>query len=159
MPSVIVTYNQVINLMRSFVSAHPQLNDFGNGPTSEIGKSRQMDFPYMFSTHEQDSIFRIVNKNITPELNFTVMFLDKVNDQNLTLNRVGDDSTNTQEILSDTYQYAQDFLNEVLTNWSKYGIAFSQDDVTAFPVYDETTDRVSGWAVRIALRLKYYNCD
>jgi len=158
MPSTIVTYNQIVNLMRDFVSAHPQLNFFGNGPTSEIATSRDMDFPYMWATHEQDSIFRIVNKNITPELNFTLMFLDKVNDQNLTLNRVGDDSNNTQEVLSDCFQYAQDFINEVVTNWSAYGIAFSQDDITAFPVYDETTDKVSGWAIRIALRLKYYNC-
>ncbi len=158
MPSTIVTYNEIINLMRSFVSAHPQLNFFGNGPTSEIATSREMDFPYMWATHEQDSVFKIANKNITPELNFTIMFLDKVNDQANPANRVGDDSDNTQEVLSDTFQYAQDFINEVLTNWSAYGISFSQDDITAFPVYEETTDIVSGWAVRIALRLKYYNC-
>jgi hypothetical protein len=158
MPSTIVTYNQIINLMRSFVSAHPQLRFFGNGPTSEIGTSKQMDFPYMFTTHEQDSQFIIANKNITPELNFTIMFLDKVNDQGNPDNRVGDDSDNTQEILSDTFQYAQDFINEVVTNWSQYGITFTADNITAFPVYDETTDITSGWAIRIALRLKYYNC-
>jgi len=158
MANRIVTYNEIIDKMRDFVAAHPNLRFFGSGPTSEIATSEEMDFPYMWATHEQDSNFIISNKNITPELNFTIMFLDKINDQENVENAVGDDSDNTQDVLSDAFQHIQDFLNEVLVNWGLTGISFSEDLITAFPVYDETTDKVSGWAVRIALRMKYYNC-
>lgn len=158
MANRIVTYNEIIELMKSFVENHPTLNDFGNGPTSEIATSRKMGFPYMWSTHENDSQFTVNNRSIVPNLSFTLMFLDKVNIQKNVDNAVGDDSNNTQEVLSDCFQYAQDFLAHAVASWGTKGIKFNDDFISAFPIYDETTDNVSGWGLRISLKLTYYNC-
>ena len=144
--------------MSDFSAAHPQLNDFGFGQTSEIGTSRQMEFAYMWTTFENDSLFVVSqNKSIQPELNFTILFVDKINDSKNVLNAVGEDSNNGQEVLSDMFLVAQDFVTEVLATWSQYGVSII-GDVSAFPLQDETDDKANGWGIRMALRLKYVNC-
>lgn len=154
----IITLNQLIKLMKTFAADHPQLNDFGFGQTSDIGTSAQMDFAYMWVTFENDSTFVISpNKSIIPELNFTILFVDKLNDMKNVSNINGEDSNNGQEILSDMLQVAQDFVTEVLASWSAYGVSFV-GDVSAFPVQDATDDKSNGWGIRFALRTKYINC-
>ena len=44
----IITINQLIKLFNDFSDSHLQLKDFGYGPTSEIGTTRQMNFPYLW---------------------------------------------------------------------------------------------------------------
>jgi len=83
--------------------------------------------------------------------------VDKLNDNENLDNVNGEDSNNGQEIMSDCLQYVQDFITYVLSEWGKYGVAIV-DSPTITPVWDETTDKVNGWALDIALRLKHYNC-
>ena len=158
MANTIVTLNEVIKLMSNFVEGHPQLNDFGYGMTSEIGTSKQMTFPYLWATHDTDSNMGIsTNKTITPELSFTLLFVDQLNQQGNYEDINGENSDNGQEILSDCFQYAQDFLATSVGYWSQYGISLNED-ASAFPIQDETDDKVNGWGLRITLNLKYYNC-
>jgi len=155
----IITLNQILKLMSNFSSAHPQLNDFGFGQTSEIGTSIQMDFAYMWATFENDSTFVISpNKSIVPELNFTILFVDKINDQTNVYDTNGENSNNGQEILSDMFLVAQDFVTEVVATWAQYGVSIV-GDVSAFPLQDETDDKANGWGIRMTLRLKYVTCD
>jgi len=157
--SFIITLNQIVKLMKDFSTDHPQLNDFGFGQTSEIGTSRQMDMAYMWATFETDSLFSISpNKSIIPELNFTIIFADKVNNQVNFSNSVGEDSNNGLEVLSDMYQVAQDFIMTAVINWGQYGISIPSD-VSVFPVQDETDDAVNGFGIRVTFRLKYLNCE
>jgi hypothetical protein len=154
----IITLNQILKLMKDFSSAHPQLNDFGFGQTSDIGTSRNMNMAYMWVTFEQDSNFVIsANKSIIPEMNFTILFVDKLNDMKNVSNINGEDSNNGQEILSDMFQVAQDFVLEVVSNWATYGLSIPVD-VSAFPVQDESDDKTNGWGIRLTLRTKYVNC-
>jgi hypothetical protein len=155
----IITLNQLLKLMKDFSIAHPQLNDFGFGMTSDIGTTRQMDFGYMWVTFENDSIFEISpNKSIIPQMNFTILFVDKINDQKNDNDAVGEDSNNGQEVLSDMFLVAQDFVTEIVASWSQYGVLI-EGDVSAFPLQDETDDKANGWGIRMALKLKYVNCD
>lgn len=154
----IVTLNELLTLMKNFVTAHPQMRDFGYGPTSDIGTSRQMQFPYLWATHQSDSYIRIDNKTAIPELKIVLLFMDQVNDQNLTDGAAGEDSDNGQEIMSDTLQYLQDCVTEIEINWGQYGLKIAED-VRIFPAFDETTDKVNGWAAEVTFRMSYINCE
>jgi hypothetical protein len=154
----IVTLNEILQLMQNFVDAHPQLKDFGYGPTSEIGTSRGMKFPYLWATHQSDSYIRIGNKTAIPELKVVLLFMDQVNDQANVNDAVGENSDNGQEIMSDTLQYLQDCITEIQINWGQYGVLIIED-VRTFPAFDETTDKVNGWAAEVTFKMTYINCE
>ena len=154
----IVTLNEVLNLCENFVSSHPMISDFGYGPTSEIGTSRQMKFPYIWATHQTDSYIRVANKTAIPELNLMFLFMDQINNQNNTDDNVGEGSDNGTDIMSDMFQLLQDFVIEIETNWGQYGIMITED-VRALATFDETTDKVNGWAGEFSLKLSYTNCE
>ena len=155
----IITLNQLISWFQSFQERHYFLKDFGFGEPYDIGTSRQMDFPYMWMTLNDDSVIPVASNNKTaiPEISFSVLFMDKINDQENYLDTNGFPSNNSQEILSDCVQYLQDLITEIQSYWHQYGVLFSQD-VSFFPVIDETQDKATGINARIVLRLKQVNC-
>jgi hypothetical protein len=155
----IITLNQLISWFQSFQQRHYFLKDFGFGEPYDIGTSRQMNFPYMWVTMNEDSVIPVASNNKTaiPELSFSILFMDKINDQENYLDQNGFQSNNSQEILSDCIQYVQDLVTEIQSYWSQYGVLFSQD-VSFFPVVDETQDKSTGINARIVLRLKQVNC-
>jgi hypothetical protein len=153
----IISLNQMVDLFSGFADRHYFLNDFGFGPTSEIGTSRQMDFPYMWVSLNENSLINPQNRTAIPELSFSVLFMDKTNIQSNYLNINGDNSNNVQEILSDMLQVLQDFITEVQVDWGNYGIIF-QDTISCFPATDETQDKVNGWVGQFSFKLKHSNC-
>lgn len=156
--ATILTYNQVIKLFNNFVNGHKFLNDFGNGQTSEIGTSRQMNFPYLWVTHRVPSTFNVTNRTLIPELNLTFILVDQINIQDNFENVNGDNSTNVQEVLSDTYQYAQDLVTYIITTMGQYGVKIADESVSLEPVYDETPDKAYGWVIDINLQITHHNC-
>lgn len=153
----IVTLNEIIQLFEDFVSAHGQLTDFGYGPASDIGTSKQMTFPYMWVSHQSDSYIRVSNKTAIPELKLLLFFMDQNNDQVNFEDTNGENSTNGQEIMSDTLQMLQDCISYISANWGVSGIMISED-VRIFPGFDETQDSVNGWVGEITLKLSHINC-
>lgn len=154
----IVTINEVLNLMESFVDDHKMLRDFGYGPTSEISTSRQMEFPYLWVTHQSDSYINIENKTAIPALKFALIFADKINNSENVENAVGEGSDNGRDILSDCFQYLQDMITKIEKDYGKYGIKISES-VRNYPVFDDTPDKVNGWVGELTLKLTYVNCD
>lgn len=155
--SKIITINELVKLMNNFATNHDMINDFGFGNTWEIGTSRQMLFPWMWATVQPSSVVLNGNKSQLPQVSFSIIFADKLND-NPNVNDVnGEDSNNGQEILSDCFQYAQDFIQYILSEWGQYGVNII-DSPTITPVWDETTDKVNGWALDINFGLKHFNC-
>ena len=157
MSTNIISLNQLVDLFKSFADRHYFINDFGYGPTSDIGTSRQMDFPYMWLTLDQPSTIRVQNKTTIPDLYFSVLFMDKINIQKNYLDINGVDSDNSQEVLSDMLQLLQDLIVEIETKWGNYGIKI-EGDVSCYPAVDETTDKVNGWVGQFLLKIKYANC-
>lgn len=154
----IITYNQLMKMFSDFSDAHYQINDFGVGPTSEIGTSRQMAFPYMWVTHRTPSEINVTNKTQIPQLKMSVLFVDQIADTENIPNDNGSNSNNEQEVLSDTFQYLQDFVGYVSSSLGAYGVQLTEDSVTAEPIYDETQDKVSGWLGDITVNLRHSNC-
>ena len=155
----VITLNQLIKWFQLFQQNNYFLNDFGFGEPYDIGTSRQMNFPYMWVTMNDDSVIGQSghNKTAIPELSFSIMFMDKINIQENYLDTNGFPSDNSQEILSDMIQVLQDLLTDVAQNWQTYGVFISQD-VTFYPAVDETTDKSTGVVARIVLKLKQVNC-
>jgi len=139
----IITINELIGYFRDFVDAHGQLIDVGYGPTSEIGVSRNMNFPYLWISHQSDSYINVQNKTAIPELKFLLLFMDQVNIQQNVDNVNGEESDNGLEVISDTFQMLQDCISYIETNWGQYGIKISES-VRVFPAFDETQDNVHG---------------
>ena len=155
----IVTLNQLINWFQLFQQNHYFLKDFGFGEPYDIGTSRQMDFPYMWVTMNEDSSIATGSnvKSAIPDLSFSIMFMDKINNQPNYLNTNGFASDNSQEILSDCVQYLQDIITHIQQNWGQYGVLISQD-VSFYPAVDETTDKATGVVARVVLRTRQVNC-
>jgi len=153
----IISLNQIINLFQSFSERNYFIKDFGYGPTSDIGTSRQMDFPYMWLSLDQNSTIVIENKTAIPQYGITILFMDKINIQKNYLDINGVNSDNSQEVLSDMLQLLQDLITEIETQWGNYGLRID-GNVNCFPGVDETTDKVNGWVAQFTLRVKHSNC-
>lgn len=157
--SNIISYNQLIKFFKEFADTHPQINDFGAGPTSEIGTSRQMRFPYMWVTHRGPSNIEVSpNKVQTPQMSLAFIFVDQLNNQTNYLEINGQNSNNEQEVLSDQFQIVQDFVNYILIELNTYGVFIREQGASIEPVYDETPDIASGWVLDLTLTLKHSNC-
>lgn len=157
--TTIITINQLMAMFKTFATDHPQLNDFGYGPTSEIGTSRQMEFPYLWITHRTPSRINVTNRTQIPELLLTFLVVDQINNQTNYLDENGLDSDNGQEIISDMFQVAQDLVTYISTNLNQYGVLLTEDSIDVEPVFDETDDKAYGWLVEPTLKLMHVNCD
>jgi len=145
-------------MFKNFTTRHLQLKDFGIGPTSEIGTSRQMKFPYLWITHRTPSSILIQNKTQIPEMVLTFIIVDQLNIQPNYADTNGSNSKNEQEVLSDCLLIAQDLINFISTELGQYGVMLIDNTITIEPVYDETPDAASGWVLDVSLKLKHSNC-
>jgi len=157
--SNIVTINELIKEFKDFSDNHLQLKDFGYGPTSDIGRSRKMDFPYLWVTHRTPSSIVIQNKTQIPEMVLTFIIVDQINYQTNYLEVNGLDSDNQQEIISDTFQIAQDLVNYISQNLGARGIKLMDNTASVEPVFDDTDDRATGWVIDLTLKLLHFNCN
>ena len=155
---MIISINQLIQMFEDFATAHLQLNGFGYGPTSEIGTSKKMDFPYLWITHRTPSNIVVSNKTQIPEVRLTFIIVDQLNNQVNLADANGSNSTNEQEVLSDCFQIAQDLVNYISTQMGQFGVMLMDEAISIEPVYDETPDAASGWVMDLALKLKHSNC-
>ena len=155
----IVSLNQLIDWFQDFQENHYFLKDFGFGEPYDIGTSRQMDFPYMWVTMNEDSNISTASnvKSAIPEISFSIMFMDKINNQPNYLDTNGFASDNSQEILSDCVQYLQDLIVHIQQSWQQYGVLISQD-VSFYPAIDETQDKATGVVARFVLKIRQVNC-
>lgn len=157
---MILSRNQLLKIFSDFAEAHEFINDFGYGDTSEIGTSRQMKFPYMWVSDNATNLRTVhQTKNQTAEHGFVIAFLDQENIQENFDNNIGFDSNNRQEVMSDTFQFCQDFVTFIQTQGHEWGVSLIDDSVTAQRTYDDTTDKVYGWFIEPQLRTRHFNCD
>ncbi len=153
---MIITINQIMDAFRQYSDEHAFIKDFGVGPTSEIGTTKGMKFPYHWISL-QPSTINVVNKTTIPELTLFIFALDQVNNQSVR-DESGSYSNNEGEIMSDTFQYIQDIVTFISLDLNKVGIKI-EGNPSITPVHRETKDDVSGWFMSITLRLMHVNCE
>lgn len=155
----IITINQIIQMFTDFTNDHIQLQSIGYGPTFNIGKTISVEYPLLWVTHKNTSSFITNNRTLIPNLSLTFIIMDAINDQNEYKDVNGINSTNEQEVISDTFQMAQDLVTFIQLELPKYGIKLvDETQVILEPVYEQTEDKVSGWMVDLDLQLTHTNC-
>jgi hypothetical protein len=153
----IISLNRIISWFKQYQVDNKFLNDFGFGEPYDIGTSRHMKFPYMWVTMNDDSRIIVSNKTGIPVFSFSLLFMDKINDQENFNKENGFESNNESEILSDMIQHLQDLITDIQTYWNQYGVLLD-NEVVFFPVVDETTDKSTGINARIILKVRHVNC-
>lgn len=153
-----MTINKIVDIFKDWsIAKAPFVNDFGFGPIWDFGTSRQMKYPCMWVDLETSSNINISNRSMVPEFNLIVMFLDKENIQDNVEDINGMRSNNVGHIMSDTFQLGQDFINDLIISYNGSGFSLI-NQVTANKIYDETTDKVYGWAFSFTMRTSVINC-
>lgn len=152
-----ITINQLIAAFKEFADEHLFLQDFGYGETYDIGTTRQMKFPYLWIAHTPQSSIQFLNKTTIPTLNFFAFMLDQKNDQ-FAEDVNGLASDNSSELMSDTFQYVQDFVTFISLELNQFGVQL-QENISIVPVYDETQDKSFGWYCEVQLKCRFVNCD
>lgn len=156
--STIKSYNNIIDLFRDWaMNDEDFLKDFGYGPFSDFGTSRQMKYPAMWMDHQPVQTIQVINRVQTPLHGFTIVFVDQINQQDNVNEDNGYLSDNRQHIMSDMFQVAQDFI-QFLISRSPANDMIIDGDVSLEPVEDETPDKVCGWKLDIILKTKHFNC-
>lgn len=156
---MIITINQILDEFNNFVNNHKQLKDFGYGPTYNIGKTKDMQYPYLWTTHQFSSNIEVnENKTIIPNLSFSIIVMDQINDiKNKDIN--GQDSHNGQEIMSDNFQILQDFIIYVMTSSFFIKNRIKIEDINIDPLFDADQDLTNGWLMNFNLRMPFINCN
>jgi len=154
---MIISNNNFIQIFKEWAESKAGLiNDFGYGPLSDWGNTRQLKYPCMWVT-DRPGVVTIGNRNMTPTHNFSILFVDQINIQDNTQNENANDSDNRIHIMSDTKQLAYDFLNDSIIAFNAFKIIVEPTS-ECIPVEDETTDKVNGWMLDVSFRTPYLNC-
>lgn len=150
--SQIFTLNMIIDLFRDIADRHLMVNDFGNGPSYNIGASRPMKFPYLWVENQTATTISSVNGMKEKQYTFILYLMDKINK--------GDD--NFDEIISDT-----DFiLDGIIQEFSQSPFYVQNrislvNNIVMQPVVEATDDNVNGWQATLTFKVPIFKtyCD
>jgi hypothetical protein len=128
------------------------INDFGNGPTYNIGAADELKFPYLWVENGDINTVFSANGMREKRLTFNLYLMDKINK--------GDD--NFDEIISDTEFILSGIIQEFsqLPFYVQNKLSLFQD-INLTPVVEATDDNVNGWQATISLKIPipYTYCE
>lgn len=147
-----ITVNQIIDVFRDIANRHLMINDFGNGPTYNIGAADELKFPYLWVENGDINTVFSVNGMKEKRLTFNLFLMDKINK--------GDD--NFDEVVSDT----EFILSGIIQEFSQLPFYVQNKlslftDINLTPVVEATDDNVNGWQATISLKIPipYTYCE
>lgn len=147
-----LTINQLVSIFRDLALRHDMINDFGFGPSYNIGASRPMRFPYLWVEQGQAQVLKSLNGYKENIYAFQIYCMDKINK--------GDD--NYDEIISDT----KFILDSIISDMSqhKYYIDLNlslYQDIVMEVVVEATDDNVNGWIANVSIKnpVRYTPCN
>ena len=147
-----LSVNSIISIFRDLSIRSEMVNDFGYGPTYNIGASQPMKFPYIWVEQGQAQVLKSLNGYKENIYTFQVYCMDKINK--------GDD--NYDEIISDT----KFILDSIISDMSQhqYYVDFNlslYQDIVMDVVTEATDDNVNGWVATISLKnpVRYTPCN
>ena len=136
------SYQQILVDWKQFADAHKQVRSFGFGEdqnlTMDIVTKKSPLYPRLYFIPDKTR-FNPSHLHIT----WTVIVCDKIED----------DLSNQQDVLSDTLEIAKDFYSKAYL--SDYDVEW---DAFLNPWLEETDDRLAGWSFNISVQQKFdYN--
>lgn len=153
MSNITYSINKQVELFRDISLRHRMINDFGYGPTYNIGASRQMKFPYIWVEQGDSRTEKSDNGMRSIEYSYTIFCMDKID--------MGD-KLNYDEIISDTHYILDTIIQEIMMDpfYTRNGISLV-NDIIMTPVLEATDDNVNGWSCDLSLRIpiRYTTCN
>jgi hypothetical protein len=151
-----ITINQLVNNIRCIADRHLQINDFGFGPTHEIGESRDMNYPYLWVSLQPNSTI-LTNEQFklsAVEYEFSFIVADRIS--NVISNELGQENDNGLEVISDTQLILFDILSEINNHpfYSNNRIQI-KEDVNFSPSFDERDDLVNAWVADVTITMPF----
>lgn len=145
MKTSILTYNQIINVLKTFAEDHYQINYFGNGDFWEIIENEDFDYtnyPVMFVIDQPVSHG---TRDLT--YNFQIALLDIQHDK--------DGEGYENEIKSDMLQVYLDLLAymEICPQLKGDNISVTVTSGSSTSVTEETGDNLTGWLNDISIQI------
>ena len=139
--------NEIILILNDISNRHNMVNDFGYGPSYNIGASRQMKFPYIWVEQGQSQTLKSVNGYKENIYTFTLFCMDKIN--------MGED--NYSELMSDTHYILDGVISEISQHkfYIESGISLI-DNIIMDPVMEATDDNVNGWQCDLTFKVPVF---
>lgn len=147
-----LSINKIISIFRDLSLRQEMVNDFGFGPTFNIGASRQMKFPYIWVEQGSTTTVRSEYGYREIYISLTVYCMDKINN--------GED--NYDNLISDTHYILDTMISEIDQHKFYRDMNISLvDNITMEPVLEGTDDNVNGWMADMAFKIpiRYTPCN
>ena len=129
-----ITYNNIIDKFRALADDHKQISTYLNGEIPTDISPANIVYPLLYTKVNRSNI----SENQV-SIAFDLFFLDRLNDSKL----------NVDEVLSDEFQKAQDFIAVLNEDYSDDGIIIETSEWGCEPLVEVEDDRVAGWAVSV----------
>lgn len=157
-----LTLNQTIAIFEDIASRHKQLEDFGTGPSYQIGNVRKMNYPYLWVTLQPSNVIKLGagNKLREVDLNVTLILADQLS--NVISDERGEESTNGLEVTSDLQSVLFDIVSEVNNHpFYRTNRIMIKSDVSFSPSFDEKDDSVNAIVADLTITMPFNHtyCD
>ena len=153
---MITTINEIIGKLRDFTNANGFVSDFGYGEVSDISTTTAVNYPLIWATHINNSNIIIQNGSAIPSLSFSILSLDRINNEKPVTDENGATSTNQSEVMSDRFQVLQDLILYLNFELKPLGVKIELN-ADLQPIFDDV-DNTCGWLMNITFKLPYNNC-
>lgn len=149
--------NQIIGIFRDLSGWHKQLNDFGYGPEYQIGRRRDMNYPFLWvSLDNPTDLPRGSNGYSTIDYNITIHVYDKLNNELKEDDKLGEESNNAIEVTSDTSQIVMDLVQLLYRHPLYKNMNLSlEGDISLNYEYDVWDDGDNGTVTDLTIRSLY----
>lgn len=134
-----VTYNQIINIVKDFCSNHKQINSFYSGQTANFQASPTNEYPAVIMLPQPSSVV----ENLI-SLNFNIFVTDLLIESN----------SNLDEIYSDTLLIASDLIS-YLMNYDTIDIYVENNGASLQPFEAKFDDYLAGWMINLTIQVPY----
>lgn len=134
-----VTYNQIINIVKDFCTGHKQINSFYSGQTANFQASPTNEYPAVIMLPQSSGVVEnLIN------LNFNIFVTDLLIESN----------SNLDEIYSDTLSIASDLIS-YLSNYDDLDIFVENDAASLQPFEAKFDDYLAGWMINLTIQIRY----
>lgn len=140
--------------MKALAVAHPMINDYGNGHTSDIGfnreENRELDYPYLWTDYVDTQYILTQNaRGIAYKLYVvSVTIMDKYSPN----------IKNSQEVMSDTEGLMADMIQKISNDPALREYRIQMTTYRGQPVRDEEKEGAEGWTAPLAFKIPYEYC-
>jgi hypothetical protein len=140
-----ISINKIISIFKDLSLRNKMVNDFGYGPSYNIGADRQMLFPYIWLEQNNTVTNKSINGYKENLYTFSIFCMDKID---------AGDKLNYDEIISDTHFILDSMIQEMAQHKYYVDMNISLDgNITMEPVVEATDDNVNGWRADITIKI------